>query len=164
MLNTRPTPPTSGHRTPAHPAHPAHQAAHPTQHAKSDPAVLKIQQDLIAKGYPLKADGIMGPQTQAAMDWQAKSDARDAGLQAIDNMDPNQPAQPAPTDPAKKAAYDAAMRNMDPNQTPAQSAPAPAGASAITPKFQSQQQSQDDLYAESIELDRILQLATGKTD
>lgn len=33
----------------------------------SDPAVLKLQQDLIAKGAKIKADGIMGPQTQAAM-------------------------------------------------------------------------------------------------
>ena len=34
--------------------------------AKSDPAVMKIQQDLIAKGAKIKADGIMGPATQAA--------------------------------------------------------------------------------------------------
>jgi hypothetical protein len=32
-----------------------------------DPAVLKLQQDLIAKGAKIQADGIMGPQTQAAM-------------------------------------------------------------------------------------------------
>lgn len=87
--------------------------------AVSDPAVLKIQQDLIAKGYPLKPDGIMGPKTKAAMDWQAKSNVRDAGLQATKNMDPTQPAPAVPTDPAKKAAYDAAIKNMDPNQ-PAQ--------------------------------------------
>ena len=35
--------------------------------AKSDPAVLKQQQDLIAKGAKIKADGIMGPATQAAI-------------------------------------------------------------------------------------------------
>jgi hypothetical protein len=34
---------------------------------KSDPAVLKQQQDLIAKGAKIKADGIMGPATQAAI-------------------------------------------------------------------------------------------------
>jgi hypothetical protein len=57
------------------------------------------------------------------MDWQAKSNVRDAGLQATKNMDPNQPAPAVPTDPAKKAAYDAAIKNMDPNQT-APAAPA----------------------------------------
>jgi len=35
--------------------------------AKSDPAVMKQQQDLIAKGAKIKADGIMGPATQAAI-------------------------------------------------------------------------------------------------
>jgi hypothetical protein len=34
---------------------------------KSDPAILKQQQDLIAKGAKIKADGIMGPATQAAI-------------------------------------------------------------------------------------------------
>jgi hypothetical protein len=37
-----------------------------TTTAKPDPAVLKIQQDLIAKGAKIKADGIMGPATKAA--------------------------------------------------------------------------------------------------
>lgn len=96
--------------------------------AVSDPAVVKIQQDLIAKGYPLKADGIMGPKTKAAMEWQAKSNVRDAGLQATKNMDPNQPAPAVPTDPAKKAAYDAAIKNMNPNQT----APAAPPAQPVT--------------------------------
>lgn len=40
---------------------------------QSDPAVLKIQQDLIAKGAKIKADGIMGSQTRAA-----QADARPA--------------------------------------------------------------------------------------
>lgn len=105
--------------------------------AKPDPAVVKIQQDLIAKGYPLKADGIMGPKTQQAMDWQAKSDKRDAAVQATNNMDPSKPAPAVPTDPAQKAAYDAAIKNMNPAQVAP--APAPAGAAAITPAFQSQQ-------------------------
>jgi hypothetical protein len=35
--------------------------------AKPDPAVMKIQQDLIAKGAKIKADGVMGPQTRTAM-------------------------------------------------------------------------------------------------
>jgi peptidoglycan hydrolase-like protein with peptidoglycan-binding domain len=41
--------------------------AAPKPAAKSDPAVLKQQQDLIAKGAKIKADGIMGPATQAAI-------------------------------------------------------------------------------------------------
>lgn len=53
-------------------AHAAGQSANPTAkpqakpQAKGDPAVLKLQQDLIAKGAKIKADGIMGPATQAA--------------------------------------------------------------------------------------------------
>jgi peptidoglycan hydrolase-like protein with peptidoglycan-binding domain len=42
-------------------------AAKPKVMAKSDPAVLKIQQDLIAKGAKIKADGVMGDATRAAM-------------------------------------------------------------------------------------------------
>jgi hypothetical protein len=37
-----------------------------TSGRRPDPAVLKLQKDLIAKGYKIKADGIMGPATQAA--------------------------------------------------------------------------------------------------
>jgi hypothetical protein len=117
----------SGHAAPnaQAPVKPSPKPVHasPRVPTKKDPAVLKIQQDLIAKGYPLKPDGIMGPKTQAAMDWEAKSNVRDAGSQATKNMDPNQPAPAVPTDPTKKAAYDAAIKNMDPNQpaaTPAQ--------------------------------------------
>lgn len=35
--------------------------------AAKDPAVIKLQQDLIAKGAKIQADGVMGPQTQAAV-------------------------------------------------------------------------------------------------
>jgi hypothetical protein len=38
----------------------------PAGGGKSDPAVMKLQQDLIAKGAKIKADGIMGPATAAA--------------------------------------------------------------------------------------------------
>jgi hypothetical protein len=51
--------------TPGQP--PAPQAGKPHTPGKSDPAVLKQQQDLIAKGAKIKADGIMGPATQAAI-------------------------------------------------------------------------------------------------
>jgi hypothetical protein len=37
-----------------------------TATTKVDPKVLQLQKDLIAKGAKIKADGIMGPQTQAA--------------------------------------------------------------------------------------------------
>jgi hypothetical protein len=47
-----------------------HPAGKPkTPGAKFDPAVQKIQYELRAKGYPVKADGILGPQTQKAIDW-----------------------------------------------------------------------------------------------
>jgi hypothetical protein len=48
-------------------AQPAAPAAKPKIMAKPDPAVLKQQQDLIAKGAKIKADGVMGPATQAAI-------------------------------------------------------------------------------------------------
>jgi hypothetical protein len=38
----------------------------PATAAKADPAVLAIQQELISRGAKIKADGIMGPATQAA--------------------------------------------------------------------------------------------------
>ena len=41
-------------------------AAKPRVPAKSDPAVMAMQQQLIAKGAKIKADGVMGPATQAA--------------------------------------------------------------------------------------------------
>ena len=51
---------------PAAPTQAAQPAAKPKVMAKPDPAVMKIQQDLIAKGAKIKADGVMGPATQAA--------------------------------------------------------------------------------------------------
>jgi hypothetical protein len=37
---------------------------------KANPEVLKIQKELVAKGYPLKLDGVMGPKTQAAIEYE----------------------------------------------------------------------------------------------
>ena len=51
--------------TAAAPKQAAQPAAKPA--AKQDPKVLALQQKLIAAGAKIKADGIMGPQTQAAM-------------------------------------------------------------------------------------------------
>lgn len=69
-----------------------HPAGKPkTPGAKFDPAVQKIQYELRAKGYPVKADGILGPQTQKAIDW--------------DRMDHGMPAEPEITGGANE--YDA---------------------------------------------------------
>lgn len=64
--------PTATAATPAAPvggaaAQPAAPVAKPKVMAKPDPAVLKQQQDLIAKGAKIKADGVMGPATQQAI-------------------------------------------------------------------------------------------------
>jgi hypothetical protein len=56
--------PAAAPAAPTQAASPA--AAKPKVMAKSDPAVLKIQQDLIAKGAKIKADGVMGDATRAA--------------------------------------------------------------------------------------------------
>ena len=87
---------------PAAPAAPAQgQAAKPAKPAaKSDPAVLKLQQDLIAKGAKIKADGIMGPQTQAAM--------KQFGTDAAPAAAPAAPAPAAPAAPAIKNPYQGA--------------------------------------------------------
>jgi peptidoglycan hydrolase-like protein with peptidoglycan-binding domain len=76
---------------------PAAQAARPRVPAKSDPAVLKIQQDLIAKGAKIKADGVMGPATQAAQ--------KQFG----------QGAKPAPAVPGKAAPAGGATGTMGAN-------------------------------------------------
>ena len=116
-------------------------------HRAPDPKVVELQNKLIAQGYPIKADGIWGPKTQAAYEWQAKNDDMAAKMSAYDK-----PAQPVRS-PAYNDAYAAAIKNMDPNQTPTSSAPAstaaPAGgipstnqqiSNAITPSsFASQQ-------------------------
>ena len=100
-------------------------------HQAPDPKVLELQKKLIAQGYPLKADGIMGPKTQAALDWQAQSDKRDAGLTAINNMDPSKPA-PAGTPPAVSPTT--APSTTAANITPAFASQTPAAqASAMPP-------------------------------
>lgn len=57
------TPPTSNISAPATPALQPSKQMMPGK----DPKVLSLQQKLIAKGAKIKADGIMGPHTQAAM-------------------------------------------------------------------------------------------------
>jgi len=77
--------------------------------AKPDPAVQKIQQDLIAKGYPLKADGIMGPKTQKAVEY--------------DKINQGRPLAPA-------------QGSGVPQAQPTPSNLAPAASAAITPNIQ----------------------------
>ena len=64
---------------------------------KSDPAVMKQQQDLIAKGAKIKADGIMGPATQAAIKQFGGAGPAPTGTTAP-------AATPAPSAPAGDAA------------------------------------------------------------
>ena len=96
------------------PAQAAQPAAKPKVPAKSDPAVLKLQQDLIAKGAKIKADGVMGPATQAAQKQFGGAPAAAPGLDAsgrataatdprVAGNQPAQAAQPAAT-PAAPAA------------------------------------------------------------
>ena len=66
--------------------------AAPKPAAKSDPAVLKQQQDLIAKGAKIKADGVMGPATQAAIKQFA---AAPAASRSTAPAAPAAPAKPA---------------------------------------------------------------------
>jgi len=72
---------------------------------KSDPAVLKQQQDLIAKGAKIKADGIMGPATQAAIkQFGAVAGATTAPVGQGTQPAPAAPAPAAPAAPATPAA------------------------------------------------------------
>lgn len=101
---------------PAQAAQPA-PAAKPKIMAKSDPAVLKIQQDLIAKGAKIKADGVMGPATQAAQK-QFGGAAQPAPYNAAKdsqaaNVAPAQAAQPAA--PAGSFSADMAARKKAAN-------------------------------------------------
>ena len=126
------------------PTRPGQQTSGP----KSDPAVLKLQQDLIARGAKIKADGIMGPATRAAqkaagttgtqpgtMDAyksRAPSGVQQAATPAVPRRDSNTQRQmlaktmPGPGGPVAQAATPAA-----PNQSSAETArlaraPAPA--------------------------------------
>jgi hypothetical protein len=96
----------------AAPAGAAAKSATPGQASQgkvSDPKVVELQKKLIAQGWPLKPDGIMGPNTEQAYQAQFKTDSMNASMQPA--ATPAAPAAPA----------------------------APAGAAAITPAFQSQQ-------------------------
>ena len=72
------------------PTHPAGQPKTPK--ANFDPAVQKLQYELRAKGYPIKADGILGPQTQKVLDWEKMSTSRNNALQTTTTNPINAPA------------------------------------------------------------------------
>lgn len=54
-----------------------------TKHGEYDPEVAKIQQELVKRGYPLKVDGIMGPQTKKAQEWELSSSKISTGLDQV---------------------------------------------------------------------------------
>jgi len=119
------------------PAAPATQPAGGAPAGKSDPAVLKQQQDLIAKGAKIKADGIMGPATQAAIKQfggaaaPAAGPARDPGTGELKSsaVDLNSPAMSALNQPGIAPTQGNSLSNS-PNQEAEINAPAAAPAAA----------------------------------
>jgi hypothetical protein len=115
--------------------------------AKSDPAVMKIQQDLIARGAKIKADGVMGPATQAAMkqfpgaqpaaslNGQSFADANKAAIAAGAPAGGVQPgANPNISDATRQAAQAQVGTTPAPAATamPIPNAPAPAAPKPMT--------------------------------
>jgi hypothetical protein len=106
--------------------------AAPKPAAKSNPAVLKQQQDLIAKGAKIKADGVMGPATQAAIKQFAAAPAAGAGRGFVN-----------PTAADTKAAV-AAAKPAAPATTAAKpAAPATTAAKPATPVKPTVKESQE---------------------
>jgi hypothetical protein len=106
--------------------------AAPKPAAKSNPAVLKQQQELIAKGAKIKADGIMGPATQAAIKQFAAAPAAGAGRGFV-----------SPTAADTKAAV-AAAKPAAPATTAAKpAAPATTAAKPATPVKPTVKESQE---------------------
>jgi hypothetical protein len=71
--------------------HPAAAKPHPAGQPKSatpkfDPAVQKLQYELRAKGYNIKADGILGPNTQQAIDWENQTNATQDRIAGYDQL------------------------------------------------------------------------------
>jgi hypothetical protein len=99
--------------------------------AKSDPNVIKLQQDLIAKGAKIKADGIMGPATQAAQAQFGGQAAAPAGTTAPPAAPTGDAAKnPVGTTNAATAIPTGGLENPA-NQ--AKPAPAPAAPATSTP-------------------------------
>jgi hypothetical protein len=77
--------------------HPAGQPKTPK--AKFDPAVQKLQYELQAKGYPIKADGILGPKTQQAIDWENQSANTQDRITGYDELKADMDQSIAPSEP-----------------------------------------------------------------
>lgn len=100
---------------------------------KGDPAVFKLQQDLIAKGAKIQADGIMGPQTKAAQaqfGGQAASPSPSPAAQAGTGAGAAAPAAPNGAAAAMASQSAPAATNATANTT---GGPANMGAPATTP-------------------------------
>ena len=116
---------------------PAGQAAQPKAAPTPDPKVLALQKELIAKGAQIKADGIMGPKTQAA---QAQFGGQ-AAQPAAGSLPPNTVVQgpnPGIDDATRAAAMKAVGANpLAPTQAPAagtgQAGPTVAAAQGTDP-------------------------------
>lgn len=74
-----------------------------TPTAKQDPAVLKIQQELNTRGYPVELTGVMDSATQAAREQSMSSGDINRGLQDIINTTAQKTAAPATTNSAVPA-------------------------------------------------------------
>lgn len=120
---------------PQHGAAPKLTTQHPagipkTPGAKFDPAIQKLQYELRAKGYNIKADGILGPNTQQILDWeefmksngadksQYQQFAPDVNTQGDDYRDPTantpEPEIPdIPEDPAARIAESVTFKQED---------------------------------------------------
>ncbi len=118
-------------------AAPPAQAAKPRVKATPDPAVMARQKELIAAGAKIKADGIMGPATQAAeqqFGGQAAVMAANAKDAAAAGGAAAGAAAPAATNAASlKAAQDQAAGNTPANPAAQAGAAAGGAAGATTP-------------------------------
>jgi hypothetical protein len=113
------------------PTRPGQQTSGPATRtaAKSDPAVLKQQQDLIAKGAKIKADGIMGPATQAAIKQFAAAPVAGGGRGVVSPTAADTAAAVAAAKPAVPAKP-AAVAATKPAAAPAAKLPAPQTGAA----------------------------------
>lgn len=138
---------------------PSGQAAQPAKApAKADPKVLALQKELIAKGAKIKADGIMGPKTQAA---QAQF-----GGQAAQPSNTEYAPLGGDTAPAAQAAQPAAVPQngqMAPNTVYTGQNPGIDDATrAAAQKAVAQQTAESISYGEDQTLARIVSLVNHR--
>jgi peptidoglycan hydrolase-like protein with peptidoglycan-binding domain len=112
---------------------------------KSDPAILKQQQDLIAKGAKIKADGIMGPATTAAI-------KQFGGAPAAGTTPPAPAAGTTPPAPAAGTTPPApAAGTTPPAPAPAAGTTPPAPAPAPAPAPQTSMNTDDEAGAHAFD-------------